>query len=71
MASQAITESHLDVRLDGLRQEMNAMKYEVKTDIAHAETRITKWIIGTMLFAGLGSAAIAASITFGAIQLLD
>ena len=58
MATEPITQAHLD-----------ALRYELKADIAQAETRLIKWMVGIMLSTALGSAAIAASITYAGIQL--
>ena len=60
MTSQTITREDLHRELQ---------HYATKEDLAHMETRLIKWMIGSMLSAVFGSVALAASITFAALRL--
>ena len=60
MTSQTITREDLHRELQ---------HYATKEDLAHMETRLIKWMIGSMLSAVLGSVALASSITFAVLRL--
>ena len=51
MTTEPITRQHLD-------DAMNALRFEIKADIAHTETRLIKWMVSLMV----GAVAISSTI---------
>ena len=71
MTGQTMTREEFREEFRGFREELHRelQHYATKEDLAHVETRLIKWMIGSMLSAVFGSVALAASITFAALRL--